>query len=99
MIGIAWSAATPWKTWVVWLAGQLISRPRDAFRAGQADGLLQGVGAEAAAGRDEAVNRAGLRPVGHDLDAGAEGGAVGLPAESLTVSQWFPWPGFWKRML
>ena len=80
---MAWSAAMSRKTWVVPLVGQWISSDGDPVGLGQADGLLERVGPEAAARGDVPVDRQRLLAGRDDLDPGADGRPVGLLADEL----------------
>ena len=80
---MAWSTAMSRKTCVVPLVGQWISSGATRVGLAQADGLLERVGAEAAAGGDVPVDGQRLVAGRDDLDPGADGRAVGLLADEL----------------
>ena len=87
------------KIWVVPLVGQWISSCATRVGLAKPDGLLQGIAAEAAAGGDVPVDRQRLIASRDDLDAAPMAARLVFLPTSFTVSQWLPWPGFWKRTL
>ena len=97
---MAWSAGISRKTWVVPLVGHRISRVATVSALRQADGLLRGRCRRSCCPRRPAGGLSiGFSPAVTTLIRAPMADRLVFLPTSLTVSQWFPCPGFWKRRL